>query len=84
MAKRKSDFVEDRQFNAVPDIHAPLEEKLRYQRKLRAAWEACERPSDCLDIPMEDPDKWWTHPTNPSPEQIQQQIKRQMKRYEQR
>ena len=81
----KSDFREDREFSYdPPSDDATLAERLEYQRHLRRRWDACEKPGDCLDIPMEDPDKWWTHPTNPSSEQIQQQIKRQMKRYEQR
>ena len=74
-------FRSDREWHyEVPDNSATLAEKLAYQRKLRAAWENADNPFDVMDIPLED-ERWWTHPTNPSPEQIQQQIKRRMRRY---
>ena len=75
-------FRDDRAWHYdVPDDDAPLSEKLRHQRRLRAAWEAAEIPSHVLWIPREDPSRWWTHPTGLPPEVIQQRIQKQMRRY---
>jgi hypothetical protein len=79
MAKRKSPDIDEWQ---VPDESASMQEKLEHQRKLRAAWDACaEHPFDAINIPLEDASRWWTHPTNPSPEQIERQIQKQMRKY---
>jgi hypothetical protein len=63
MAKPKSDFRDDRDWNTPPDFDAPLEEKIAYSRWLRKKWDNLpELPSAILDMPMPDPDKPWTHP----------------------
>ena len=77
MKRKESDFMSDRLFQAVPDIHAPLEEKYAYQRQLRKRWEAMVLPSGILDFPPPDPDKFWTDPYGIDP---QIHVKRQMRR----
>jgi hypothetical protein len=83
--KHKSDFVEDRLFNAVPDIHAPLEEKYAYQAELRKRWEAMgDKPSAILDFPLPDPDKFWTDPYGIDPEQHRRRLNKQINQYTKR
>jgi hypothetical protein len=72
-------FKEDRLWNPPADT-ASYDEKISYQRKLRAAWDSCEKPSDCIDIPLPVEGLWYTHPEGLPPKYIQKQIQRQMKR----
>jgi hypothetical protein len=78
---KQSDFRSDREFNAIPDIHASLEEKLAYQRNLRQRWENMgDKPSAILDFPMPDPGRFWTDPFGIDPAVIAQQQLKRLKR----
>jgi hypothetical protein len=76
MAKSKSDFCDDREWNTPPDADAPDDVKHRYQRELRRRWEGMGKPSDILDFPMPNGD-WWRDPYGTDP---QIHIQRAMKR----
>jgi hypothetical protein len=74
MSRRRSDFVEDRDFNFdAPADDAPLKEKLEHQKKLRKACEYC--PDKPFDWPWFDPfdERWWCQVEGISPEQEEQQ-----------
>jgi hypothetical protein len=75
----KNSFRDDRDFNAVPDIHSSLEDKIAYQRQLRKRWEAMEKPSDILDFPDSN-GQWWLDPFGIDPAVIAQQQLRRLKR----
>jgi hypothetical protein len=80
---KRSDFREDYEFSYdAPDDDATLAEKLAYQRKLEARRLKAEKPSDLPEV--FDERRWWCIPGAVSPEYQQQQIKKQMKRYERR
>jgi hypothetical protein len=76
---RKDSFRDDREFNAVPDIHSSLEDKISYQRYLRKRWEAMTKPSDILYFPVPN-GNWWCDPHGIDPEIIAQQQLRRLKR----
>jgi hypothetical protein len=63
-----------------PDHAAPLSAKLAYQRYIRRRWETAEI-TEVMEIPLEDPAKWWTHPEGVSPEVQRKRIERMQKRY---
>jgi hypothetical protein len=77
---RKSDFREDREMNFdAPGDDATLREKLEWQRQLEAQRLNAEKPSDIPDVAF-DERRWWMIPFCPSPEQLQHQSKRYLKR----
>ena len=66
MIMRKSDFVEDRDFNFdAPGDDASLREKIEHQRRLNKACEECP-PIDMPWVAMDEA-RWWCIPFNPSP-----------------
>ena len=76
----ESSFKADREWNFdIPDDSATLTEKLAYQTKLRNYCENCQPPSRHPFIPWDAP--WWGRPYGISPQQQQQLIERQIKRY---
>jgi hypothetical protein len=75
---KRSDFREDRDHTTAPDFDDPYEVKLAWQRKVRKAWEAAEKPSDLPFIPLDAP--WYCDPYQLSPEQIESQRKRYERR----
>ena len=85
---RKSDSREDRDWNLdLPDIDdvKTVRQQYEYQRLLRRKWDALANrlPSDIMELPFPDIDApWWQHPNGISPEQQQQLIERQRRRYE--
>ena len=78
--RRESDFMSDRLFQAVPDIHAPLEEKYAYQKYLKKRWDSMVLPSDILDFPLPDPERWYTDPHGLPPQYHEQRRKRYERR----
>jgi hypothetical protein len=76
-------FRQDRDNNTPPDFDDPHEVKLAWQLKLRKRWEAAaEKPSLAIDIPLEDPSRWWTRVEGIPPHEEAERIKRQLRRYE--
>jgi hypothetical protein len=78
----ETSFKADREFSYdCPDDDATLAEKIEYQRKLRHYCENCQPPSRQPFISPNE-NRWWAHPEGRSPQQIQYELKREMKRYE--
>jgi hypothetical protein len=81
---RKSDFREDYEWAFdCPDDDATMHEKIQYQRRLRAAWDAAANNfTAVLDIPLPREGQWWTNPEGIPPHVQAERIKRQLRRYE--